>query len=236
MWWRARRLSYAPARVAPSPVRLLATISVLSAVMIAAYRVVFVWTMLQRQYLLTYVRTDIPFLTDGSYALWHVVTAKGRRLAAEDDVVSVTTPAGETSLRLSDQTHAAGATGLVFEVARYPDMALHEFLFRWIYREHALIDLAAPSLWGALAVFLGGLLGAAWREIQEVLRGRRAVPADTLGASWDAPRAPTTSPQALVPVTTPSRSPTGPVGSASPVPAPRASSQTPEWWSTPVLK
>jgi hypothetical protein len=201
--------------------------------MTGAYRVVFVWTPLQREYFLTYVRTDLPFVTDGSYAMWHIVTPKTHRLAAEDDLVSITTATGETSPELSDQARAAGATGLAWEVERYPTAALHAFLARWIYQQHALIDLVEPSLWGGLAVFLGGLVGAAWREIHEVWRGRRVVTAEVLDASWDAPRVPMTS--TLVPATNASRGTTAPLDRAPAAPA-RASSQTPEWWSSPVVK
>ena len=214
------------------------TVTALSAVGIGAYRVVAVWTPLQRHYLRMYVWTGLPFGSDGSYELWSVVTAHGRRLAVEDDLVSVTAASGERSFDLSDEARVAGATQLSWESHHYHNATLHAFLARWIYARQSPVDLVVPSLWGACAVFVGGVLGATWREVHEMRRLRerfarreswRVSPAygDRSEPPWDV-----ASPSAQA------RAPMPATSGASPreFPAAPASSDRPEWWAHPVVK
>jgi hypothetical protein len=141
----------------------------LTGVGIAAYRYEEVWTALQRRYLSSYVRGAVAFTTTGEYDLLDLVEKTGSRLALDDEVVTVTSATGETSFALSAAAVTAGATDLVWERKPYSHAALHAFLGRWIYRDQSLLELAAPALYGAFALFLGGLLGA---RAQDVVRAR----------------------------------------------------------------
>ena len=160
--------------------------ALLTGVGIAAYRYAEVWTPLQRRYLSSYVRSAAPFTTSGTYDLLQLDDRTGRRLALEEELVTVTSATGETSFALSDTAVKAGATRLVWQRDPYDQAALHRFLGRWIYHDQTLLDLAQPVFWGALAVFLGGLIGA---RSQQVVHAR-AWRARYLAGEGDDGRAP----------------------------------------------
>ena len=151
--------------------------ALLTGVGIAAYRYAEVWTPLQRRYLSSYVRSAASFTTSGTYELLQLDDRTGRRLALEEELVTVTSATGETSFALSDTAVKAGATRLVWQREPYDHAALHRFLGRWIYHDQTLLDLAQPVLWGALAVFLGGLIGARSQQVVHARAWRARYPA-----------------------------------------------------------
>jgi hypothetical protein len=144
---------------------------------IAAYRYAEVWTPLQRLYLFSYVRSAVALTTGGSYELWHVVDRTGSRLALDEELVTVTAATGETSFALSDTAVKAGATRLVWQREPHDHVALHRFLGRWIYHDQTPIDLAQPAFWGALALFLGGVIGAWSQDVLSTRAWRARYPA-----------------------------------------------------------
>jgi hypothetical protein len=215
---------------------------VLSALLISVYRTVAVWSPLERRYATTYLWTGLPFLTEGSYTLLYVRTPAGPRLALDEDLVTLIAPDRERSFDLSDEARAAGATALAWESRQHVNGALHAFLYRWIYGRHSLLDLVAPSLWGAVAVLLGGLLGAGWRELTDARWSRGRFPgADPwVAPAFDVPFAhlsspsthpPSIPPGALVPASAVSNPPNPVAGGAL-----RKTSDAPEWWVAPVVK
>ncbi len=153
---------------------------------IAAYRYEQVWTPLQRQYLYSYVRSAVALTSRGPYELWQLVDRTGGRLALDEELVTVTSASGETSFALSETAAKAGATGLVWQREPYDHAALHQFLGRWIYHDQTLIDLVQPAFWGALALFLGGVIGAR----SEALIHARALRERYLAREGDYARAP----------------------------------------------
>jgi hypothetical protein len=169
--WRDSGHVRSPQTAKPAAVIIVAAL--LTGVAIAAYRYAEVWTPLQRRYLSSYVWSAAPFTTSGRYELLQLDDRTGRRLALEEELVTVITATGETSFALSDTAIKAGATRLVWQRDPYDQAALHRFLSRWIYHDQTLLDLAQPVFWGALAVLLGGLIGARSQQVADA-RGRRS--------------------------------------------------------------
>ena len=147
------------------PPAVIIVAALLTGVGIAAYRYAEVWTPLQRRYLSSYVRSAVSFTTSGTYELLQLDDRTGRRLALEGELVTVISATGETSFAPSDTAVKAGATRLVWQRDPYDHAALHRFLGRWIYHDQTLIDLAQPVFWGAVAVWLGGLIGARSQQV-----------------------------------------------------------------------
>ena len=79
--------------------------------------------------------------------------------------MTVTAANGQTSFALSEAAAQAGATRLEWKQELYPHAALHRFFRRAIYHEQTVFELAQPALWGAVAVFLGGMVGARSQDI-----------------------------------------------------------------------
>ena len=79
---------------------------------VAAYEYAVVWTPLQRDYLVTYVRSALIWPTKGEFDLLYLVDAKGSRLALDGELVTVTSATGDTTFALADDTIKAGATRL----------------------------------------------------------------------------------------------------------------------------
>jgi hypothetical protein len=170
----------------PITVIVLLAATVSSAAGIAVYRYAQVWTPLQRQYLWPYIWSGLGVTTTGSYDLLYVVDGEGTRLALDDELVTVTAANGQTSFALSEAVALGGATRLEWKPDPYPHAALHRFFRRAIYHEQTVFELAQPALWGAVAVFLGGIVGArsqeivharAWRASRMCERGWAPTPA-----------------------------------------------------------
>ena len=152
-----------PAQPITVIVLLAATVS--SAAGIAVYRYAEVWTPLERQYLWSYIWSGLGVTTTGSYDLLYMVDRQGTRLALDEELVTVTAANGQTSFALSEAAAQAGATRLEWKQELYPHAALHRFFRRAIYHEQTVFELAQPALWGAVAVFLGGMVGARSQDI-----------------------------------------------------------------------
>ncbi len=194
-------------RSAPSLTRRIVVAAALVAGLgVAGYGYVCRWTPLQRAYLVTYVRSAFVWPSSGLFNVLYVVDARGRRLAVDDELVTVTNAAGETKWALAAATTAAGATGLEWRRARYPNAALYRFLRQWIYGGQTPLALVTPPLWTVLVLALGGLLGARLQGAVEVGRARDPSP------RWD-PR-PVAPPVVIDPVERPARA----LGPASEVP------------------
>ena len=152
-----------PAQPITVIVLLAATVS--SAAGIAVYRYAEVWTPLERQYLWSYIWSGLGVTTTGSYDLLYMVDRQGTRLALDEELVTVTTANGQTSFALSEAAAQAGATRLEWKQEPCPHAALHRFFRQAIYHEQTVFELAQPALWGAVAVFLGGMVGARSQDI-----------------------------------------------------------------------
>jgi hypothetical protein len=145
-----------------------------------AYRYAEIWTPLQRHYLAAYVGSAVAVTSLGEYDVWQIVDKAGARLALDEDLVSVTTVAGETSFALAAPPSTVQAR-LVSARQTYPHTALHAFLRRWIYRDQTVLDLLVwPPLWTALALVLGGVIGT---RAQAVVDARASRPQS---AAWSA--------------------------------------------------
>jgi type IV secretory pathway TraG/TraD family ATPase VirD4 len=125
------------------------------------YRQTFVWTPLQRFYLSAYVRSALANslgIRSGRYRVLMVTNRRGSRLAIDDEVVPVTTAAGEATFALSELGRRAGSGRLVWRDVSYYHAGFHDYLKIAIYADQTLSDLARPSLWAAFAVFVAGLV------------------------------------------------------------------------------
>jgi hypothetical protein len=159
-WWRADVVPWDHPKPKPFSLTIVLVAALLSGAAIAAYRYAAVWTPLQRRYVFSYAWSGLALTASGSYDLLDVVDQKGHRLALDDDLVTVTSATGETSFALSDTAVTAGKARLVWHREQHPHHALHGFLLRWIYDGQTLLDLISPALWAALALLLGGIIGA----------------------------------------------------------------------------
>jgi hypothetical protein len=166
----------------PKPVWTMAVVLValVSGGAVAAYRYYTVWTPLQRVYAPTWLRCQLmaalSFTTTGRYRLLEVEGLAGTRLALEEEVRPARAGNGDTSFALTDAAVRIGARRLVWRDASYAHAALHAFLGRWIYRDHAVVDLLRPAWWGGLAVLAGGLLVAVPKDVvraRDRRQGRR---------------------------------------------------------------
>jgi hypothetical protein len=144
----------------------------LGGVATAVYRYAEVWTPLERQYLGAYVWSAAAVTARGEYEQWQVIDQKGRRLALDEELVTITNATGETSFALSDTALKAGAMRLVSQRETYDHTALDAFLRTWIYRGQTLLDLMIPALWGTLALFVGGVIGARAQAVADARRWR----------------------------------------------------------------
>jgi hypothetical protein len=140
----------------------------------------------------------------GSYDLLQLVDKNHARLALDSEVVLVTIGADEPTFTLTHDAERAGAKDLAWQQGTYPHAAVHALLDTAIYHDHTLTDLAAPDLWGALAVFIGGVMGALAQDVI-LARASRAW-RRTESGTWDLPR-----PEHVVTVT-----PERPVGLGGP--------------------
>ncbi len=183
-WWGGSR----HATWTPSPPRVARRVMLASALVaglgVAVYGYAVVWTPLQRDYLVTYMRSALIWPTSGEFTLLYVVDPRGSRIALDEELVSVTSATGDTTFALAEDAIKAGATRLEWRRERSLHAALHRFLRRWIYRDRTPLDLVMPPLWTALVLFLGGVVGARTQGVVDAQWARDLYP------RWD-PRPPT---------------------------------------------
>lgn len=80
-------------------------------------RQAFVWTPLQQFYLSAYARSALASslaIRTGRYRLLLMENRRGSRLAIDEEVVPISTPAGETNFALSDLARQAGSGRLAW--------------------------------------------------------------------------------------------------------------------------
>jgi hypothetical protein len=166
----------------PKPVSTLATLmlAVVAGTAIGSYQYAATWTPLARWYLPSYLRSAVMaglgVTTTGRYRLLQVVGGTGSRLALDEEVRPVTTDTGQATFALTETAVHLGDRQLAWQDRSYNHQQLHAFLGRWIYRDQTLMDLVIPALWGAVGVFLAGLLIAIPRDLarsRERRHGRR---------------------------------------------------------------
>ncbi len=152
--------------------------SVLAGMGVGCARYLWVWTPLQRHYLVTYMAADIAgaIRQNGRYTLLELVTRKGSRLALDSEVVPVVTENGVHTFSLTPGAAKQGALRLEWQPDLYDNSKLHAFLGYWIYQDQTLFDLARPALWTISLVFLVSLGPASWverRRIKVLRYGRK---------------------------------------------------------------
>jgi hypothetical protein len=141
------------------------------------------WTPLQRQYLWAYVRSGIAFTSDGTYDVLQLVDQRGRRPALDEEVLPMTLGAADPVFVLTEAARHAGVRQLAWRTDRYPHATLHRWLRRAIYNDQRLVDLAMPTLWGAVAVWLGMLVGATAQRV--VIARALRVWSSPVHTMWD---------------------------------------------------
>ena len=150
----------------PKPVWTVAVVmlAVTSSALTALYRYHSDWTPLQRVYAPTYLRCHVMaalgVTKSGQYRLLEVDTARGTRLALEEEVERASGVSPDLPFRLSDAAMRVGDRHVEWRVASYPHAALATFLSQWIYREHTLTALLRPAWWSGIVVLAIGLLVA----------------------------------------------------------------------------
>ena len=246
-WGSASRVEWEPPRPAV-PLRLVVAVALLVGAGVAWYRYVAVWTPLQRHYLGAYVRSATAFTPGGAYTVGRVLGAKTSRLVTDDDLVTVTSAAGETTFALSAAAIQSGATGLTWQREPYAHTGMHALLQTWVYRDQSLLALAAPAWSAALTLFLGALFGTRAQAAVEA-RARRvqarpwSSPAPRATLEYDDRPPPAaalatvrTVPQAVTPTpASPARMANASV--VGPVPTdPVARPETAAVWPHPVLR
>ncbi len=157
------------------PVWLISVIllALASGVAVWLYRQAFVWTPLQRFYLSAYARSALASslgIRSGRYRVLMVTNRRGSRLAIDDEVVPVTTAAGEATFALSELGQQAGSGRLAWRDVSYYHARFHDHLRIWIYGDQTLADLVRPSLWAAFAALIAGLVIGMPNDVR---RGRR---------------------------------------------------------------
>jgi type IV secretory pathway TraG/TraD family ATPase VirD4 len=138
-------------------------------------RQTYVWTPLQRFYLSAYARSALAgalAIRTGRYRLLLMENRRVSRLAIDEEVVPIASPAGETTFAMSELADQAGSGRLVWRDLVHNHARLHTELQVWIYANQTLIDLARPSLITVLIVLIAGVLVAIPKDVQW-LRSRR---------------------------------------------------------------
>ncbi len=144
--------------------------SLLAGAGVECARYLWVWTPLQRHYLLTYAGTQIArtIRQNGGYTLLEVVTQKGSRLALDSEVMPVVAENGEKTFALTGDAVKQEALRLEWHRGLYDNAKIHAFLAYWIYQDQTVFDLGRPALWAMSIVFLVGLGPATWMERKRI--------------------------------------------------------------------
>ena len=103
-------------------------LAVTSSALTALYRYHSDWTPLQRVYAPTYLRCHVMAVLgvtkSGQYRLLEVDTARGTRLALEEEVERASGVSPDLPFRLSDAAMRVGDRHVEWRVASYPQAAL----------------------------------------------------------------------------------------------------------------
>jgi hypothetical protein len=150
-------------------------LAIASGTAVWVYRQAFVWTPLQRFYLSAYARSALAGslgIRSGRYRVLMVTNRRGSRLAIDDEVVPVTTAAGEVTFALSELGQQAGRGRLALRDVSYYHAGFHDHLRIWIYGDQTLADLVRPSLWAAFAALIAGLVIGIPNDVRRARRRR----------------------------------------------------------------
>ena len=134
-------------------------IAIVSGIAVWLVRQTLVWTPLQQFYLSAYARGAVASslaIRTSRYRVLLMENRRGSRLAIDDEVVLISSPAGETNFALSELARLAGSGRLVWRDLVVDHACLRSDLQVWIYRGETLADLARPSL---IAMFVVVIVG-----------------------------------------------------------------------------
>jgi type IV secretory pathway TraG/TraD family ATPase VirD4 len=156
-------------RAAPAWLIGVIALAGVSGMVVGAVRYAVVWTPLQRLYLSAYTRSALASslgMSSGRYRVLTMVTARGPRLAIDDDVVPVRAENGDTGFALSELARKSRSGRLVWRDLTYDHAQFHQQLRVWIFAEQSFGDLARLPLLTMAAVLVAGLLVAIPHDIQ----------------------------------------------------------------------
>lgn len=133
---------------------------------IFTYRNVELWTPLQQWYWTQYLTTKTFPTARGDYKLLAKVDAKGKQLMAVDaDVVPGPMQGWPPfPFALTSKARQAGSVALKVDIVHYSSAQMHKMLSEWIYAGETPDDLIRPAWFGALGVFVLGLVMAIPRD------------------------------------------------------------------------
>jgi type IV secretory pathway TraG/TraD family ATPase VirD4 len=154
-------------------------------------RYAFLWTPLERYYLVARVKSwylEGPFGTNaGSYNLLYVVDQRGQsRLALPDEIATIKRPDGKTAYQLTDVGLSHGWVKPVFRITDCNEERLHNWLEGAVYRNHPLSSQFEWAGGISLGVFLLLLVFAGRKDRQRalaLLRGKRLSGSELVSTS-----------------------------------------------------
>jgi type IV secretory pathway TraG/TraD family ATPase VirD4 len=132
-------------------------------------RQTFLWTPLQQFYLSPYARSALASslaIPNGRYRLLLMENRRGTRLAIDEEVTPISTPAGDTNFGLSALARQAGSGRLAWRDLVVNHARLNAQLRVYIYADQTLTELARPPLITAVVVLIAGFLIAIPKDLQ----------------------------------------------------------------------
>jgi hypothetical protein len=153
-------------------------LAVVAGMGIFTYRNVEKWTPLQQWYWTEYLTTKSFPKARGDYQLLAKVDGHGKQLMAVDaDVVPGPMQGWPPfPFALTPKARQAGAVALKVDTVHYPSAQMHQMLSEWIYEGQSPDDLIRPAWFGALGIFVLGLVLAIPRDrarVRMLEHGRR---------------------------------------------------------------
>jgi len=153
-------------------------LAVVAGIGIFTYRNVEKWTPLQQWYWTEYLTTKSFPKARGDYQLLAKVDAHGKQLMAVDaDVVPGPMQGWPPfPFALTAKARQAGAVALKVDTVHYGSAQMHQMLSEWIYEGQSPDDLIRPAWFGALGIFVLGLVLAIPRDrarVRMLEHGRR---------------------------------------------------------------
>jgi len=153
-------------------------LAVVAGIGIFTYRNVEKWTPLQQWYWVEYLTTKSLPTARGEYKMLAKVDAHGKQLMAVDaDVVQGPMQGWPPfPFALTPKARKAGAVALKVDTVHYGSAQMNQMLSEWIYEGQTPDDLIRPAWFGALGIFVLGLVLAIPRDrarVRMLEHGRR---------------------------------------------------------------
>src|ERR1700733_8837087 len=153
-------------------------LAVVAGIGIFTYRNVEKWTPLQQWYWVEYLTTKSLPTARGEYTMLAKVDAHGKQLMAVDaDVVPGPMQGWPPfPFALTPKARQAGAVALKVYTVHYGSAQMNQMLSEWIYEGQTPDDLIRPAWFGALGIFVLGLVLAIPRDrarVRMLEHGRR---------------------------------------------------------------